>query len=50
MTPNIHMWQLFLTAMLLHTADISNPAKPRGTYLNWTDRVLAEFYAVRPRP
>ena len=33
--------------MLLHTADISNPAKPRAAYLNWTDRVLAEFYAVR---
>ena len=38
--------QLFLTAVLLHAADISNPAKPRGQYLNWTDRVLAEFYSV----
>jgi len=38
--------QLFLSAVLLHAADISNPAKPVRPYLNWTDRVLAEFYAV----
>ena len=38
--------QLFLLSLLLHAADISNPAKPRPQYLNWTDRVLAEFYAV----
>ena len=36
--------QSFAMAMLLHCADISNPAKPRDTYLNWTDRVLGEFY------
>jgi hypothetical protein len=26
-------------AMLLHCADISNPAKPKNTYFDWTDRV-----------
>ena len=31
--------------MMLHAADISNPAKPRLHYFEWTDRVLAEFYA-----
>jgi len=36
--------QNFAMAMLLHCADISNPAKPRASYLDWTDRVLAEFY------
>jgi hypothetical protein len=34
----------FAMAMLLHCADISNPAKPREAYFDWTDRVLAEFY------
>ena len=38
--------QIFLSGLLLHAADISNPAKPCGQYLNWTDRVLAEFYGV----
>ena len=36
--------QNFAMAMLLHCADISNPAKPRPAYFDWTDRVLAEFY------
>lgn len=36
--------QNFGLAMLLHCADISNPAKPKNTYFDWTDRVLAEFY------
>jgi len=36
----------FLMSMLCHAADISNPAKPRRLYLEWTDRVLAEFYHV----
>ena len=36
--------QNFAMAMLLHCAGISNPAKPRDSYLDWTDRVLAEFY------
>jgi len=36
--------QTFALAMLVHCADISNPAKPKDTYLDWTDRVLAEFY------
>mgnify|MGYP002837278535 CR=1 FL=1 len=33
-----------LLTMALHAADISNPAKPRLHYFEWTDRVLAEFY------
>ena len=36
--------QNFAMAMLLHCADISNPAKPTPAYCDWTDRVLAEFY------
>ena len=36
--------QNFAMAMLLHCADISNPAKPTAAYTDWTDRVLAEFY------
>jgi len=36
--------QHFALAMLLHCADISNPAKPQPAYTDWTDRVLAEFY------
>ncbi len=37
--------KLFACSMLVHAADISNPAKPREIYFDWTDRVLAEFYA-----
>ena len=36
--------QDFAISMLLHCADISNPAKPKDAYFDWTDRVLAEFY------
>ena len=35
---------IFLCKMMLHAADISNPAKPLPAYIDWTDRVLAEFY------
>uniref|UniRef100_A0A7S3ADM9 Phosphodiesterase n=1 Tax=Haptolina ericina TaxID=156174 RepID=A0A7S3ADM9_9EUKA len=38
--------QNFIISMLCHAADISNPAKNRSIYLDWTDRVLAEFYHV----
>jgi hypothetical protein len=31
--------------VLIHAADISNPAKPFRVYEMWTDRVLAEFFA-----
>lgn len=37
--------QDFLMSVIVHAADISNPAKPLPTYLDWTDRVLAEFYS-----
>eukprot|EP00918_Siedleckia_nematoides_P024754 GHVU01053463.1.p1 GENE.GHVU01053463.1~~GHVU01053463.1.p1 ORF type:complete len:804 (+),score=104.29 GHVU01053463.1:1466-3877(+) len=30
--------------ILIHTADISNPAKPLDTYLRWTHYVLEEFF------
>jgi hypothetical protein len=33
-----------LMKMILHTSDISNPAKPRATMLEWTDRVVEEFF------
>lgn len=36
--------QNFACSLLLHCADISNPAKAKDTYFDWTDRVLAEFY------
>lgn len=39
----------FAMAMLLHCADISNPAKPQAAYFDWTDRVVAEFYAQGDR-
>ena len=35
---------LFLLGQALHAADISNPAKPRFLQLQWTERVMAEFF------
>ena len=28
----------------MHAADVSNPAKPWAYYMQWTDRVLEEFF------
>jgi len=36
--------KLFMLASVLHAADISNPCKPHRIMLNWTERVLAEFW------
>jgi len=36
--------QELLMATILHTCDVSNPAKPRPLAIKWTDRVLAEFF------
>ncbi|CAI5736282.1 unnamed protein product [Peronospora destructor] len=33
-----------LLKMILHTCDVSNPAKERKTMLRWTDRVVKEFF------
>lgn len=33
-----------LLKLVLHTSDISNPAKPRKIMLRWTDRVVEEFF------
>merc|ERR1712194_462443 len=33
-----------LRAVVLHTADISNLSKPFQTSLQWTDRILREFF------
>ncbi|CAH0482565.1 unnamed protein product [Peronospora belbahrii] len=33
-----------LLKMILHTCDVSNPAKERETMLRWTDRVAKEFF------
>ncbi|OWZ24815.1 PhosphoDiEsterase [Phytophthora megakarya] len=33
-----------LMKMILHTCDVSNPAKERETMLRWTDRVVEEFF------
>lgn len=30
--------------LIIHSADISNPAKPYEVYAQWTTRVLAEFF------
>jgi len=37
--------KLLLLESILHAADISNPCKPRAIMLQWTERVLAEFWA-----
>jgi hypothetical protein len=34
----------FLLAVLLHTGDIANPAKPMATCLKWTELVMEEFF------
>jgi len=36
--------KLFILASVLHAADISNPCKPHKLMLNWTEKVLAEFW------
>ncbi|RHY29816.1 hypothetical protein DYB32_004837 [Aphanomyces invadans] len=33
-----------LMKMIIHTSDVSNPAKVRVTMLRWTDRVVEEFF------
>ncbi|RHY85526.1 hypothetical protein DYB26_000586, partial [Aphanomyces astaci] len=33
-----------LMKMIIHTSDVSNPAKTRMTMLRWTDRVVDEFF------
>ncbi|OQS07302.1 hypothetical protein THRCLA_12202 [Thraustotheca clavata] len=33
-----------LMKMILHSSDVSNPAKARVTMLRWTDRVIEEFF------
>ena len=35
----------FACCMLLHTADISNPAKPADIYASWTKVITEEFFA-----
>lgn len=37
--------RVLLLEMLLHTADISNPAKPFLLSKKWADKVTEEFYA-----
>lgn len=32
------------TKLAIKCADVSNPAKPRETYLRWADRVMEEFF------
>ncbi|KAF0716089.1 Aste57867_3036 [Aphanomyces stellatus] len=34
-----------LMKMIIHTSDVSNPAKARATMLRWTDRVVEEFFS-----
>jgi hypothetical protein len=36
--------RLMLLETALHCSDLGNPAKPQGLSLQWTDRVLSEFY------
>ncbi len=35
---------IFFLQIALHSADISNPAKPMRVYMSWTDRIVEEFY------
>jgi hypothetical protein len=35
---------MLLMGQALHAADISNPTKPRGMQLRWTERVMKEFW------
>ena len=42
---------LLVLQLILHAADISNPAKEWNLYMNWTERVSEEFFAqVRGYP
>lgn len=36
--------QMLMMCLALHAADISNPTKPIGTYVLWTERVMSEFF------
>ena len=35
---------IVVMTLLLHAADVSNPAKPFALYIHWTQRVLTEFF------
>lgn len=37
--------QILLFEIALHTADVSNPAKPWSLYRRWTAKISTEFYA-----
>mmetsp|Transcript_25106 Transcript_25106/g.64138 ORF Transcript_25106/g.64138 Transcript_25106/m.64138 type:complete len:782 (-) Transcript_25106:185-2530(-) len=41
--------RLLLLDVIVHSADISNPAKNFHTYLFWTSRVITEFFAQGDR-
>lgn len=41
----LHAENMFLLDIIVHTSDISNPAKPRASMLAWTKRVNMEFWA-----
>ena len=36
--------RLILLANTMHAADLGNPCKPLQTYLQWTERLIEEFY------
>jgi hypothetical protein len=36
--------RMLVLKMVMKYADVSNPAKPRGVYMKWTERVIREFY------
>eukprot|EP00602_Paraphysomonas_sp_CaronLab_P007804 CAMPEP_0185027244 /NCGR_PEP_ID=MMETSP1103-20130426/12041_1 /TAXON_ID=36769 /ORGANISM="Paraphysomonas bandaiensis, Strain Caron Lab Isolate" /LENGTH=561 /DNA_ID=CAMNT_0027561139 /DNA_START=104 /DNA_END=1789 /DNA_ORIENTATION=- len=42
--PNTDDRQLLLLQVTLHTADVSNTAKPWSTYNKWLERIMDEFY------
>lgn len=37
--------KLLLLRLAMHTADVSNPARPSAISLQWTDRIMKEFYS-----
>uniref|UniRef100_A0A6U4BX42 PDEase domain-containing protein n=2 Tax=Vitrella brassicaformis TaxID=1169539 RepID=A0A6U4BX42_9ALVE len=41
--------RLLIMSMVVHAADVSNPCRPLPLYLQWTDKVIQEFFAQGDR-
>jgi hypothetical protein len=40
--------RLLVLNTAIHAADVANPAKPLPVYLQWTERIVAEFFKQGP--